>query len=74
MLQFIFGMLFGMVLGIIPGMIIVILAINSGGINDYYHIPFRINERDLYSIQDGQLVRIMTLPKKEELEKIHEID
>lgn len=68
MLQFIFGMLFGMVLGIIPGMIIVILAINSGSINDYYHIPFRINERDLYSIQDGQLVRVLTLPEKESKE------
>lgn len=62
------GIAIGFVLGFLIGMFSMLWGIDEGGIKDFYHIPFKLCDRDLYAIKDGKLERIMTIPTVEEME------
>ena len=63
------GILIGIFIGLVVGMFSMLWRIDEGGIKDFYHIPFKPCDRDLFAIKDGQLERIMTIPTIEEMEK-----
>lgn len=65
------GLLVGMFIGFVIGMFTLLWGIKEGGIKDYYHIPFKPCDRDLYAIKDGQLERIMTLPEMEKQKEMN---
>ena len=60
------GIFCGTMMGFLITCIIVLGGIQNGAMKDYYYIPIEPSERDLYSIQNGKLIRIMTVPIKEE--------
>lgn len=66
------GVFFGLIIGFLIGMGIAMKGINEGYLKDYYYIPFKPCERDLYKVEEGQLIRVMTIPPEEEWRKENE--
>ena len=66
------GVFIGLIIGFFLGMFSILWGIDEGGIKDFYHIPFKPCDRDLYAIKDGKLERIMTIPPEEEWGKENE--
>lgn len=57
------GILIGLFIGLIIGMLTVAWGISNGYLKDYYYIPYKLCDKDLYAIKDGKLER-KSLPEK----------
>lgn len=60
------GVFIGLIIGFLIGTFAILWGIDEGGIKDFYHISFTPCERDLYKVEEGKLIRVMTIPKNED--------
>ena len=60
------GVFFGIIIGFLVGGGSALYGIKAGSIKDYYYIEYKPCERDLYKVEEGRLIRVMTIPKNED--------
>lgn len=66
------GVFYGIIIGFLVGGGIVLNLIKVGALKDYYYIEHKPCERDLFKVEEGQLIRVMTIPPEEEWRKENE--
>ena len=60
------GLLLGIVIGMVAGMFVTLWGVKEGAIKEFYYIPFKSHESELYAIKAGKFERITDIPKGEE--------